>query len=230
MKEQIPTPLSENKIKEICCSMGAYEVGFSHIKGFVPAPYEALEYAVTVVYRLSDAVVDAITDRPTKLYFHHYRSVNFCLDQISLRVVTLLQDAGFQAIAVPASQTEDKDDRIGLFSHKIAATSAGLGYVGKSNLFIMDKIGPRLRLATILTNHPFHCGTPVTESKCGSCLICMKSCPARAIEGNLWHRGIARSEILDAFSCGEYMSTHFKKIGRGSVCGICMKVCPKREK
>ena len=35
-----------------------------------------LGYGITLVARLSDAVVDEITDRPTHSYFHHYRTVN----------------------------------------------------------------------------------------------------------------------------------------------------------
>ena len=34
---------------------------------------------------------------------------------------------------------------------------------------------------------------------------------------------------FDAEKCSRYMKEHFQDIGRGSVCGICIKVCPKNK-
>ena len=37
-------------------------------------------------------------------------------------------------------------------SHKMVATRAGLGWIGKADLFISSRFGPRLRLVSILIN------------------------------------------------------------------------------
>ena len=42
----------------------------------LPEPFMGLGYAVSLCIKLSDSVVDSITDRPTHTYFHHYRTVN----------------------------------------------------------------------------------------------------------------------------------------------------------
>ena len=117
-----------------------------------------------------------------------------------------------------------------MFSHKYAASLSGLGSVGKSGLFISNKFGPRVRLGTILTNAEFPVENAVPECQCGECRECVKSCPAQAISGEIWKAGDDRSVIIDAKACSDYMKKAFQHIGRGAVCGICMRVCPKGKK
>ena len=50
-----------------------------------------------------------------------------------------------------------------------------------------------------------------------------------AITGELWRPGDDRSVIVDAKACSDYMKKHFKDIGRGAVCGVCMAVCRRRD-
>ena len=42
-----------------------------------PATRDSFGLAVSLGKRLSDAVLDDIQDRPTSIYFHHYRQMNF---------------------------------------------------------------------------------------------------------------------------------------------------------
>ncbi len=208
---------------------GASAVGFSDLEGCLPPGLAELRYGVTVVIRLSDFIVDEITDRPTYTYFHHYRTVNALIDQITLRAMLFMQEAGFRAFAVPASQTVNDmpDGYSGVFPHKTAAVLAGLGWIGKSGLFISSVYGPRLRLGTVLTDMPLPAAEADPAQGCGSCRACVENCPAMALTGNAWEKGCDRSRIVDAKACSEYMNANFKHIGRGSVCGICMRVCPK---
>ena len=117
-----------------------------------------------------------------------------------------------------------------MFSHKYAASLSGLGSVGKSGLFISEKFGPRVRLGTILTNAEFPVKNDEPKCICGDCRECVKACPAQAISGEIWKAGDDRSIIIDAKACSDYMKKAFQYIGRGAVCGICMKVCPKGRK
>jgi len=48
-----------------------------------------------------------------------------------------------------------------------------------------------------------------------------------AITGEDAFYGVERKILFDAEACSNYMNTHLKQIGRGSVCGVCMRVCPK---
>ena len=201
------------------------EVGFSQNHD---TPFPGLENAISMVFHLSDAVVEQITDAPTKTYFHHYRTMNTHIDSVSHQLVMALQQKGFGAAAVAASQSTD--GLAGIFSHKKAAVRAGLGYIGKSGLFISNKWGPRVRLGTVFTDAPLETVCLPQRSACGDCAICAQACGAMAIRNVNYEEGMRREDILDAKACSDYMKEKFQNIGRGAVCGVCIKVCPKGEK
>ena len=135
---------------------------------------------------------------------------------------------GYNAAAVPASQSVE--GYYGIYPHKTAALKAGLGYIGKSALFISDKYGPRVRLGTVFTDADLGGNSYIQQDKCGDCRICATKCPAMAISGKAFNEGDTREDIFDARACSEYMKRNFQHIGRGSVCGLCMKHCPKGRK
>ncbi len=210
------------KLTELLLQEGASEVGFSTI---TPLPeYPDLTNAVTIVFRLSDAVIDTVSSGPTHTYFHHYRTVNAFLDRLTLRTGIFLEQAGGKYVCVPASQSIEGFS--GLFSHKEAAVRAGLGTIGKSALFLSERFGPRVRLATVLTNLDLSDGfrPMLSESPCESCSACTKACPAIAISGKTFKE--AGNRILDRAACSNHMKQAYQKIGRGAVCGICVSVCP----
>jgi epoxyqueuosine reductase len=211
---------------------GASIVGFSHLKNILPENLKDLEYGISIGVRLSDAIIDQIENEPTFTYFHHYRTVNTLIDQITLKAMLFIMNTGFKSFAIPASQTVHDSDKkhYGTFPHKTAANLAGLGWIGKSALFISNDFGPRIRLGTILTDMPLPFSKPDLASKCGECSECVKNCPAKAISGLNWQEGFEREKIFDAKACADFMFKEFKNIGRGSVCGICIKACPKKLK
>lgn len=215
----------DEQIKQLLITNGVGDVGFAR----VPDGPEGLPYAVSIVIPLSDAVIEEIGDAPTYSYFHHYRTVNAAIDRLLLQTGLLLQRGGWRYLPIAASQSiPEGGERThrGRYSHKKAAVLAGLGTVGKSTLFLHRVYGPRVRLGTLFTDCPLPVTDAVPPSLCKGCDRCVKACPAGAIKGAEWHEGIERGELFDADACNHYMRDHFMKIGRGSVCGICMKVCP----
>lgn len=205
---------------------GASEVGFSNITP--PPEYAALPYAVTIVLHLSDAVMNTVKTAPTHTYFHHYRTVNAYLDRLALMTGLFLEQHGGRYVCIPASQSVS--DFAGLFPHKTAAVAAGLGTIGRSALFLSDRFGPRVRLATVLTDLDLSEGfRPVsTANPCANCNACVKACPAMAISGLDFATG--GTAILDRNACSAHMKQAYQKIGRGAVCGICISVCPAGKK
>ena len=47
------------------------------------------------------------------------------------------------------------------------------------------------------------------------------------ILGKNYVMGDARETIFDAEKCSSYMKKNYQNVGRGSVCGQCIAVCPK---
>ncbi|MPM14916.1 Epoxyqueuosine reductase [bioreactor metagenome] len=213
-----------DEIEEMLKGNGVYDVGFS----VLPDAPESLPYAVSIIVALSDAVVDEIGEAPTYTYYHHYRTVNAYIDRMLLQTGMLLQKEGFMYIPIAASQsinTGDGRTHEGRYSHKKAAVSAGLGTIGKSTLFLHYRLGPRVRLGTLFTDCPLAESAKTAASVCGSCELCVRACPAHAIKGTQWQEGLERGAMFDADACNNYMRQHFMKIGRGAVCGLCMKAC-----
>lgn len=215
------------KITTFLLKNGAKQVGFCKLKDTAFGNNSfGLKYAISYTISLSNAVVDQIDSKPTHTYFHHYRTINTLIDNNSLKVGIMLQNAGYNYVAIPASQSINGLQ--GVFSHKYAAVESGLGFIGKSALFISKENGPRVRLGTILTDcNEFNFNNDTFECECGNCNLCVKFCPAMAISGNIWKENEPRENIVDALACSEHMKKAYKHIGRGVVCGICMKVCPR---
>jgi len=80
--------------------MGASFVGCSDVEAYLPENLKKVKYAITVGVRLSDFIIDQISDKPTYTYFHHYRAVNTLIDQITLRGQIEIQNMGYSAMAV----------------------------------------------------------------------------------------------------------------------------------
>ncbi|MBR5236512.1 MAG: epoxyqueuosine reductase [Clostridia bacterium] len=215
-----------NELKELLSTQGMTEVGFAAVTP--PEEYAALTHAVSLVLPLSDAVIDTIKTAPTHTYFHHYRTVNAYLDRLALSVGLFLQNRGYRYVCVPASQSINGFS--GLFSHKEAAVSAGLGVIGRNALFLSEKYGPRVCLATILTDADLSLGFKALSKKdpCANCQACVRACPAMAISGKSYKEG--SNDIIDRSACSEHMKRAYQKIGRGVVCGLCMSVCPAGRK
>jgi len=212
-------------------SLGATEIGFSDLSLLPAQKRMNFEHGISVVIKLSDGILNQIGTEPTQTYFSHYRSVNRLIDDICLRILLALEAQGYPSVAIPASQsvTDPKDPFTGAFQHKTAAVLAGLGWIGRSALFIHQRYGPRVRLGTILTNAPIVAAEPVTKSACGSCRACVGACPAMAIEGRLWEPGMPRNQLYDAYACSQYMKEAYHHIGRGVVCGLCVVACPIKK-
>jgi epoxyqueuosine reductase QueG len=182
---------------------------------------DRLPFAVSVGYPLSGPILEGIEDAPTPHYFHHYQRVNILLDTIGLIVSSTIQEKGYQAMPIAASQILDWKTQRGHLSHKHVARAAGLGWIGRNNLLVNEKFGSRIRLVTILTDFPLEADAPLTRD-CGSCRACMKVCPAGAIG--------EKGEDFDHLRCYEQLKV-FSKTLRFShhICGICVKACRGKD-
>ena len=218
----------QTKLKTLAQSFGADLVGVCALPQSPIKELPQLRYAVSIGVKLSDAVLKTIDDAPSFMYFQHYRAANALLDNVAFRLSRALEEEGFDAFPVAASQSLGKNNPYrGVLPHKTAAVLSGLGFVGKSGLFLSTKYGSKVRLGTILTDAPLQNELPVIENGCGDCQICQKACPAGAIFGQKPTADGERN--FDPEKCSHYMKEHFQDVGRGSVCGICIKVCPKNK-
>jgi epoxyqueuosine reductase QueG len=176
---------------------------------------QGLCYGIVAGIKLSDPVLDDIADHPTLLYKHHYKVANYVLDRTGSKMEAYIQDKGFKALPIPASQTIDWVQHLGHLSHKAVAVQAGLGWIGRSALFIHPEHRARLRLVTVLTDMPLQAGTPLKKD-CGACRLCINACPAGAITEQGYDKPKCIAKLRE-FS-------HLPGIGQ-YICGVCVKIC-----
>lgn len=91
---------------------------------------------------------------------------------------------------------------ISILPQKAIARIAGLGFIGKNNLLITEEYGCALCMCSMLTNAPVVTKNrnPV-PSKCGTCEICAKNCPASALHNKEWTLEGGRESIFDVSKC-----------------------------
>jgi len=176
---------------------------------------DSFSYGISIGYRLSDAILETIKDEPTLIYKHHYKTVNWILDQTAERISNIIQGRGKRALAIPASQTVDWELQVGHLPHITVAREAGFGWIGRSGLLVNPIYGARVRYATILTDLPLISNNPV-EGNCGECQKCIEVCPASAIT----------MRNFDKQKCLIKLKQFAAKRGIGQhICGVCVKVC-----
>lgn len=184
--------------------------------------------AIAIAISLPKAVFEQIDDRPTPLYASAYRSANGILDELAFRAANLLQKDGFAGLPIPASQVLDRQNWFGAITHKAVGRLGGLGWQGKSLLLVTPEYGPRVRLATILTDAPLDTDTPM-ENSCGDCTLCADACPVGAIKGvSTEDRYQSREEALYFSRCVQKLTNEFSRLPNidAAICGVCIKVCP----
>jgi epoxyqueuosine reductase QueG len=130
--------------------------------------------AISMLMRVDQLVVRGLRHGPTEDYYEKYLRLNVALDDASGTLVEVLRVHGHAAERVVATGG-DAGNGHRPFPHKTAATSAGLGWIGKTALFVSPQFGPAVRLATVFTDLDLPVGDAIAEGRCGDCRACWRS-------------------------------------------------------
>ena len=190
--------------------------------------------AISIGIALPRAIVDQLPNRSDRAVAVNYRShaydiINQRLNTVASQVASALQQAGHRVLPIPAAERCDDERNCAVFSHKVAAHLAGLGWIGKSCLLVTPQVGPRARWISVLTDAPLAAtGTPMAQ-RCGDCTECVEICPVHAFTGRPFRQDEPRSARYDAAKCDEYLAERKSESGM-RVCGLCLYVCPHGRK
>jgi hypothetical protein len=109
-----------DELKAVAASEGMTLFGVATLEEVRPSFHETLagiasrfDRAISIGYRLPDAVVEDIEDSPTLLYSRAYKTANWLLDQTAARLAARIQCAGDNAVPIPASQIVDWETQLG---------------------------------------------------------------------------------------------------------------------
>jgi len=212
---------NKENIKNFLADFGVRLVGFATVPGDIEINEieEKFQRAIVFGLPLSKSILSTVKDRPSLIYKHHYKTLNWILDQTAFHLVRYLEENGNRAIAIPASQTVNWENQRGHISHKRLAVEAGLGFIGRSGLLIHNHYGAQVRYATVLTNLEFMPDKKITGN-CGDCEKCIMVCPANAIT----------KDGIDIKRCLAKLKEFSKIGGIGQfICGVCVKVCDGKD-
>lgn len=226
----------EIELKNLYSNQPEITIGFADMSGHLNPIYNGFTHAVSIMRRLPGTIIDRLAEKgPTPEYFNLYHQVNRELTDAVQSVSGFISSRGFKSLPIDPTKLdteldESRHDTLRTtFSHKMAAVLSGNGWIGKTDLFISKKFGPRVRLATVLTDYPLKPESPViTQSRCGNCRVCVDACPAQAANGLLWNTSVDRDEFYNAHLCREKCrELSWKNLKEEiSICGICVSVCP----
>ena len=209
------------KLKE----KGISIVGFADLSNIDYKSRRGLKYGIVIAKTVNKEILINIGNKVSMDYYNEVNRLNDILKDSSRYLEKAIILEGFKAF----SQADIKQDErfTTPLPFKTVATNAGLGWIGKSATLITEKYGNAIRLNTVLTDMPFLCGTPITESKCGNCTRCVDRCPAGAIKGIKWNVNVSRNDLIDPKMCKEKVIERGKEFNIlwGS-CDNCLMSCP----
>jgi epoxyqueuosine reductase len=203
-------------LKEELLGHGAAVVGFAGLRGHMSGDIAHLDKAVSIGMdrRLNEDTLGLLV-------------------KLQKRAVRYLKSRGYRTLSIPPDSDRKKGTFISklysLFNHKMAATTAGLGWIGKNGLLISADYGPRLSLATVLTDAPLDVDAPMEYSLCGGCMLCMTYCPSQAITGAEWSRSSPFVELVKLDACRSHKANKRATDGKPN-CGLCINICPYGRK
>lgn len=172
-----------------------------------------------------------------------YEILNNELQNMSMYGAILLEEYGYKSVYLPVTygmtlswpgnyiwNFPKMKSAGGPFSHRHAAVAAGLGMLGRNNLFMTKKYGPRVRMVSIITEAELEYDPQMEEQIClgDKCNKCVRACPAHSFsetELDEYYVGTAKQRVckMNKENCRGY----YKDSAFGAQCGReCMTACP----
>jgi epoxyqueuosine reductase QueG len=189
--------------------------------------------AVSIGIAIPDSIVDYLPQRADvnvscEYKTHGYDVLNIRLNQIASLLSSYLNQQGYKTLPIAVADRTNEDNATPTVSHKMIAHIAGLGWIGKNCLLITKKHGPRVRFITVLTNAPLKTVDKPMAQQCNECIECIKTCPVKAITGNIYMAGEPREKRFDFRKCHNYFEK-MKTTKKYAVCGMCLYACPQGQ-
>ncbi|AAB91256.1 epoxyqueuosine reductase [Archaeoglobus fulgidus] len=186
---------------------------------------DSFDFGISIGVKLPDPLFDMLPDS-RNLYSRYYVVANDMLDRIAFEISRAIESEGYEALPIPASKVLSDLHWRSYVSHKAIARAAGVGWVGRNLLLITPQFGPRVRLASVLTDMPLKAGKPA-RNRCGVCRECIDSCITQALRYSEFDDYPERDEVFEVDKCAAKLKEFASNPDIGTmVCGICIKVCP----
>ena len=174
----------KEKIRNYIKNLNADDVGFASLKDYlspntpnVESYFPEAKSIIVMAYRgLSTCesidpllAMNGRMDKDEVMRCDSYKAGHILEDEFNAKIISIPK-------ALPISKIPS------IFSIRHAAVAAGLGTFGRHNLVIHPKFGTRVTFSAIITNLELESDEPVKKNLCNNCNICVKNCPAKALD------------------------------------------------
>jgi len=211
-----------NDLKKYLKKSGASKVGFADLNGLT-REFVDLPNGISLVLKLPKETIQLVKNEEYEEYWKSFHKSIAELTEISFKGEKYIKNLGYDAFALTMKRNEcDMEKLLSILPYKTIATKSGLGWIGRSALFITPEYGSAVALGAILTDMPLEYDTPITDSECDECTNCQDACPVDAINPQKWNDRLNREDIIDIETCGEYIIGQYKS---GLGCTKCMSEC-----
>lgn len=216
-----------NNLKEYLTEIGASKVGFADVDG-LSSEFTDLPNGISIVLKIPKRAMKYVEEEDYESYWSCFHSQIDKLTEISLKGEKYIKNLGYNAFALTMDRNEcDMKKLLSILPYKTIATKSGMGWIGRSALFVTPEYGSAVALGGILTDMPLEFGVPITDSQCDDCENCQNACPVDAINPQKWNDRLNREDIIDIETCREYIVDQYKN---GLGCTKCMCECKLTKK
>ena len=209
-------------LQEYLKKLGASKIGFADVNG-IANDFINLPNGISLVLKLPKKAMEYINDEDYEAYWKCFHEKIRELTEISLKGEAYIENLGYNAFALTMTRNEcDMEKLLSILPYKTIATKSGLGWIGRSALFVTPEYGSAVALGAILTDMPLDFGKPITDSQCDDCTNCQEACPVKAINPTKWNDRLNREDIIDIEACRDYVIDQYRN---GLGCTKCMSEC-----
>jgi epoxyqueuosine reductase QueG len=158
-------------------------------------------------------------ERVAREWAQAYVETNVLIGRITDHLARALASMGVRAAAEPATHNFDPISLVSRWSHKSIAVLAGLGSFGLHHLVITDA-GCAGRFGSLAIDADLPPTTVPARERClyfhdGSCLECVLSCPAGALDAN------GRIDKQRCYRRLRQVAREYQHLALADVCGKC---------
>ena len=163
-----------NNLKEYLTEIGASKVGFADVDGLA-SEFTDLPNGISIVLKIPKRAMKYVEEEDYESYWSCFHSQIDKLTEISLKGEKYIKNLGYNAFALTMDRNEcDMKKLLSILPYKTIATKSGMGWIGRSALFVTPEYGSAVALGGILTDMPLELGVPITDSQCDDCENCQK--------------------------------------------------------
>lgn len=204
--------LLKERVKEFAYRLGADLVGFGGVDRCVHAPLmmnpqglmPSAKTVVVMAIHHPDAVIEQGGEVHPQIIGPYYLQyvMNARLDELSYRMATFLEDAGFDAIPIASSNIwryNSYKDLNAIFAPDLSniymPVVAGLADMGFNGLALTPEFGARNRFVTVVTDAEIEADPLIPPGTiCDDCMLCRRHCPTQALSKEIDGENVLKIE------------------------------------